>query len=266
MMKKAILFELKRGFRSSGFLVSCLIGVAICILDLVVFCKVFWLDLNEKIVLQVWIGTDYQLAFNNLYYVLLPILAALPFGASYYQDLKTGYVKNVCIKISRKEYFAAKSIATFLSAQVAVMMPLLFNLILSMGIVPLRVPEKLTFLNAGILDRSLFAKIFYTTPLLYCILFILLDGLFAGILSLYSICIAEWVESAFSAIATPFVVYIISGVALMGDENGNWSVMEMVNPMQRCTSRIEQLLICIVGGIVIAAIGIILKGRKKDFL
>lgn len=265
-MKKAILFECKRGFRSSGFLISCLIGIAICILDLVIFCKMFWLDLNEKIVLQMWIGTDYQLAFNSLYYVLLPILASLPFGASYYQDIRTGYVKNVCIKISRKEYFAAKSIATFLSAQVAVMMPLLFNLILSMGIVPLRVPEKLTFLNASILDRSLFAKIFYTVPLLYCILFILLDGMFAGILSLYSICIAEWVESAFSAIVTPFVVYIISGVALMGDEKGNWSVMEMVNPMQRCTSRIEQLLICIVGGIVIAAIVIILKGRKKDFL
>lgn len=265
-MKKAILFECKRGFQSGGFMVSCLIGFSICILDFVIFCNMFWTDLNEKIVLQMWIGTDYQLAFNNLYYVLLPILAALPFGASYFQDLKTGYVKNVCIRISRKEYFAAKSIATFLTAQAAVMMPLLLNLILCMGIVPLRVPEKLTFLNAGILDRSLLAEIFYTAPLLYCILFILLDGLFAGILSLYSICIAEWVESAFSAIATPFVVYILTGVALMGDSHGNWSVMEMVNPLQRCTTRIEQLISSIVGGMVIAAIVIISKGRKKDFL
>lgn len=265
-MKNAILFECKRGFQSRGFQVSCLIGFCICILDLFVFCKMFSQDLSEKIVLQVWIGTDYQLAFNNLYYVLFPILAALPFGASYYQDLKTGYVKNLCIKISRKEYFAAKSIAVFLTAQAAVIMPLLFNLILCMGIVPMRAPEKLTFMNAGILDRNLFADIFYTSPILYCVLFILLDGLFAGILSLYSICIAEWVDSAFSAIVTPFAVYILSGVALMGDGNGNWSLMEMVNPLQRCTTRVVQLLICMTGGIAIAAIGIILKGRKKDFL
>lgn len=266
MMKKAVLFECKRGFRSRGFRISCLIGFSICILDLFFFCKIFWQDLGCKIVSQAWIGTDFQLAFNSLYYVLFPILAALPFGSSYYQDLKTGYVKNLCVKISRKEYYAAKSIAVFLTAFVAVAMPLLFNLILCMGIVPLHTPEKLTFLNAGILDRNLFAEIFYTVPALYCFLFILLDGVFAGILAMYSVCIAERVESAFSAIAAPFAVYILSGVALMGDQEGNWSVLEMVNPLQLCTTRVEQLLICMVGGSIIAAIVIILKGRKKDFL
>lgn len=265
-MRKAILFECKRGFGTRGFLISCLIGCLISILDYLFFCKIFWTELSDKIVSQMWIGLDFQLAFNQLYYILLPILASLPFAGSYYQDLKTGYVKNLCIKMSRREYFLAKSIAAFLTAQIAVMLPLLLNLMLCMGTVPMRLPEKLTFLNASILDRSLFAEIYYTYPIIYCVLFILLDGLFAGILALYSICIAEWVESAFSAIATPFAVYILSDVALVGDATSNWAVMEMVNPMQDYTIQVEQLLICIIGGIAFAVITIILKGRKKDFL
>ena len=93
---------------------------------------------------------------NSLFYALLPILAALPYAGTYYEDIRTGYLKNILLHTSRRGYYMAKSFVVFVMAAITVMIPLLLDLMAVMTIYPLRMPERLEFLSAGILDVNLF--------------------------------------------------------------------------------------------------------------
>ncbi|MBP3457718.1 MAG: ABC transporter permease [Lachnospiraceae bacterium] len=265
-MKRILRFEVKRAARSKGFLISLAMSCFIVILDFALFNRMYAGSRAVHNALEAWIGTDFQFAYNSLFYVLFPIIATLPFAGSYYTDLQSGYIKNICTRVSRKNYYMAKYCSTFLFAAIAVMLPLVLSLFLCMGIYPMRRPDKLLFITAGIIDVNLMPEIFNLYPFVYCILFILIDGVFAGMISVFSICIAERVESFFSAIAVPFAIYVLWGVLFAGNKIGNWSLMEMVNPLQRCITHGWQLLTCLLGGLAIAPVWIYLKGRKKDIL
>ena len=91
-MKPVIKFEFYRAFRSGGFYVALLLGTALAIGDIVLFHNAFRDTIDTKVVMQTWIGTDYQFVTNSLFYALLPILAALPYAGTYYEDIKTGYL------------------------------------------------------------------------------------------------------------------------------------------------------------------------------
>ena len=216
--------------------------------------------------MQTWIGTDYQFVTNSLFYALLPILAALPYAGTYYEDIKTGYLKNILLHTSRRGYYMAKSFVVFVMAAITVMIPLLLDLMAVMTIYPLRMPERLEFLSAGILDVNLFSGLYETNGALYALAFILLDGLFAGLLALVSVCVAERVESMFSAIVIPFAFYIMWSTVMMENNDGRFSVMEMLNPRQSVVFSRLQVVLMAVGGTLIIILWLFLKGRRKDVL
>lgn len=265
-MKRMVGFELKRAVKSRGFWISLLMGCAIAVWDLILFYQMYRAETKEHNALEAWLGTDYHFACNSLFYVLLPILAALPYAGSYYLDRKSGYIKNICTRTSRKNYYVAKYCAVFLSAMAAVMLPLLFSLFLCMGVYPMRRPDRLLFLTAGVLDVNLMPELFGLHPTVYCILFTLIDGVFAGMLSIFSICIAERVESLFSAITVPFAVYILWSVLFVGGQTDNWSLLEMLNPLQRYLTYAWQLWLSLGVGLVCAWIWLFFKAKGKDIL
>ena len=262
---KALKLELYRAFQSRTFFVSLLIGLVICILDLVTFCVQFGTS-GSKFLLQAWIGTDYQFAYNEMFYVLLPVLACLPYGGSLYNDIKSGYDKNICVKTSRLNYAVSKSVAVFLSAFVSVALPLGLNMFAAAGIFPDFTPERLEFMSIRVLDRNLFAMANNDHPALYCLIFILLDGVFAGVIALTSLSISKLVKSHFTAVVTPMVIVIISGMLLQGDERGNWSVMDMLNPRQHVTTLWYQMLIVFLIILAVNAAAIWITSRKRAVL
>ena len=126
MLLNSIFFEVKRAMHGKNFAVSLLIGCFIALMDLCAF-HTQYKGSNDMILLQAWIGTDFQFAYNSLFYVLLPVIACLPYAGSYYWDINSGYDKNILIKVSRKNYIVAKGAAVYISAFAAVVLPLLLS-------------------------------------------------------------------------------------------------------------------------------------------
>ena len=259
---KVLRLELYRAFHSRTFLISLLIGLSICILDLVTFCIRFG-GSGSKVLLQAWIGTDYQFAYNEMFYVLLPVLACLPYGGSLYTDMKSGYDRNICIKTSRIKYAFAKSAAVFVSAFASVSLPLGLNMFIASGLFPANTPERLEFMSIRVLDRNLFAVTNSEHPVLYCLIFIIIDGLFAGVIALTSLSISKAVRSHFTAVVTPMVFVVILSMILLGDEFGNWSVMDMLNPRQYVTTLWYQMLTVFLVILGINALVIWITSRKR---
>lgn len=264
-MRRMFAFEMKRGFCSGTFRTSLLFGCVISVASFFLIYDIANTSVDTQTVMFTWLGTNYVLLFNLLYYVLLPILAALPFGASYFQDLKTGYIKNICVKASRTQYFTAKSAAVFCTAAAAVMLPLALNLMLCMRVFPLRIPESLVF-TGGTTDAYLFAGVYYDSSLAYAALYILIDGLAAGIIALFSICIAELSDSAFIVVTTPFVVYLITGMLFDNGGKKNFSLLYMLNPDQKMAADESRLFLLLFLAGLTAALWIFCKARRKDIL
>ncbi|MGN0165027.1 MAG: hypothetical protein ACI39R_02490 [Lachnospiraceae bacterium] len=264
-MFNIIKFELKRGFKSGTFLISLLLGCSISIVEFGCYYCLYAKMPDLATVIQGWLGTNFQLLFNNLFYLLLPLFAAIPYGASYFSDLRSGYIKNICVKTSRKEYFTAKSIAVFCTAAAAVMIPLVLNFVLFMRVFPLRIPEKLLFYG-GTVDAYLFADVYYNSSLTYAIIFTLIDGLAAGIISLFSVCVADFCDSGFIAVTTPFVVYILTGFLFGNGGEGNFSLLDMLNPKQVMAADESRLFSMLGIMLLVAVVWIVCKARKRDIL
>lgn len=265
MIKRCISFELKRAFDSIGTKISLAIGSVIVLLDAFTFYAMHSSS-SSTIMIQAWIGTDFRLAYNGLYYIVFPILACLPFAGSYYEDIARGYDKNICVRISRRQYMLAKCIAVYASAFVCVVVPLLLNLFIVAGLYPNGLPNKLDFLSAGVIDCYRFSLLFNQSPLIYCLVFILVDGLFAGALGLVSVAVARLCRSQFAAVVTPFVAYILTGVLMINDSGYSVSVMDMVNPLQTYLTTTAQM--CAVFLLIMAAASsaIWYFGRRRDIL
>jgi hypothetical protein len=262
---KIFRFEMKRAFVNTWFIISLAMGIAICVADCILFLKQHR-DYNDNALIQMWIGTDYQFAYNSLFYILLPIIASLPYAGTCFSDIKSGYDRNICIKTSRLRYVTAKAVAVFASGASAVGIPLLVDLFICAGFCPDKLPDKLSFLYAGVIDCNLFPMLFALHPALYCIIFILLDSVFGGLTGLVAMSVARWSGSQFSAIMGPFALYLFTGVLFEGNGLGTWSALSMVNPTQNVVTYGYQIVTMCVALCVVPITMIYIWHRRRDII
>ncbi|MCR4557291.1 MAG: hypothetical protein K5779_05675 [Saccharofermentans sp.] len=257
-------FELYRAFHSRSFVISLLIGSVICALDLITFCVM--VGPGGRYLVQAWIGTDYLFAYNQMFYFLLPVLASLPYGGSLYTDVKNGYDKNICVKASRLNYAFAKSVSVFLSGFVSVCLPLVVNLFIAAGMYSNYVPERLNATSIALDDIYLFAAIFDKNPAIYCLVYILVDSLFAGAMALTSLSLTVKVKSSFTAVVTPMVLFFMFDIFVGVKDYGNWSILSMLNPRQYMHFYWYQMLIVYLVILIVNAAVITITSKKRDIL
>lgn len=213
-----------------------------------------------------WIGFEYTLPYSVIFFCILPILAALPYAGSYFQDINSGYMKNICAKSSRKNYYFSKLIAVFIIAAVAVMVPMLLDLYVCAGLYPTRKPELLLANVPGVSEKSLLSSFYSYNPIIYCLVFTLLDGVFAGLFGIFSVMISEKVQSLFACICLPFLVYLVEGVAASDPENVKWSLNIIIMPLNGSYLCMDNFLFFIGSSFLIIGIWLAVKIRKKDVL
>ena len=212
--------ECKRSLLNKWTIISMLIVSVFCVIHFNgrYEARMMYLDRAKEIgmykALNVCISTAYEnwiLFEPNLYrYALifvLPILAVLPYGMSYYSDLKSGYVKQIATRISMKVYTRAKYIATFLSGGIAITLPLFVQFLLTATIFPLHKPYRF---NGSLIGQHSFANdLFYEHPLIYTLLRMMVIFVISGLLATVSLLVSKYIYNLFSVFITPFVVSFI---------------------------------------------------------
>ena len=136
--------------------------------------------LSAETMADFWIGMDFSTWCATAFFFLLPLLAVLPYGSSLHREYKSGYLNLITPQISQKRYFAAKFLASFLSGGAVIVLPMIVNVIFVACTVPMRLPSVLEVIYNGVYGFGLWAEVFYTYPVLYILLYLLLDFLFAG--------------------------------------------------------------------------------------
>lgn len=158
-----------------------------------------------------WLGgrNGYDICATLLYF-LLPVLVVLPFSASYGAELRGGYVRNMTTRISRRTYFLAKYTATFFSGFSLFFLPLLVNFLAVACVYPAYLPDP-SFMSAGLYGveyGGAFSELFFHTPLLYAVIYLLVPSVFAGLWATVPMALAFFVRNKYVALFAPFLVLL----------------------------------------------------------
>lgn len=155
-----------------------------------------------------WIGGEsYSLGFT-LFFTLLPLLACFPYGWSYCTEKKSGYTGMVVIRGGKNEYFLAKYMATFLAGGVAVLVPLVFNFITVACFVPAVRPSIIYQMYYAVSHSSMWSEIFYSHPLIYVLLYLILDFLFAGLIAVLSLTFSVFLKNQLAVVILPYILIL----------------------------------------------------------
>ena len=146
-MKQIFKTEMKRAMSGKGMVLSMLIGTVLGIAhvireiipayraNLTNFYNEFPI-LSPHSAVETWMAGSPSNLEGFIFFLILPILASLPFGTSYFEDCKEGVIKNIYMRTKREDYLKAKYAAAFLSGGIAVLVPLIFNLMCSLVLLP----------------------------------------------------------------------------------------------------------------------------------
>lgn len=246
--------ELNRLIRSKGLYLSLGIGMALAIWhflkwDLPVY--QMWEQvydfsaLGEK---EIYIPTAYEMWMNNdvfstpeyLFLLFIPILAVLPYAMTYHIDRTSGWMKNLNVRMERARYMRMKLIMIFLSGMVTVMIPLIVQFLMVACCFPLKHPQLIGgYTLVGV--RNIWYVLFYTHPLIYTMLFVVLNGIYGGMMAVLSMFLAHATNKGILVGIMPFIyhLFLFSFLNLIG--HAELSPMRFLNGETSCNYWIQYL-------------------------
>lgn len=270
-MVKILKLELSRAIKSKAMLGTILIGLIITVAHNIQYntAAINFINMASKYpkpmysppnAFTEWIGASYT-AQSFLYYLILPILACIPFADSFFTDKKSGYIKNVLIRANRKDYFMGKYLATFIAAGIAVIVPLIVNLIITSMFLPSYIPNVSTYGQIG--QVSMWSKVFFTHPYIYILGYLIIDFIFSGFIATIGLSISLIAEYRFMVIIAPFLIYVFIYSVLGSFNLESYIPLIFLQPYSYKNKFIIILLETVIMFLITASTFLI-KGKKED--
>lgn len=224
-MIRLFLYELRRLFRDRNF------RIILCILIFIGIGSAFYSasdylaqarawetmpkDSNGNLLLNVSIST-YSF-FNSwlgglptgflpiLFYSLLPVFVSIPYAASCLEDKNTGYIRGLIAQYGRRSYYICRFATVFISGALTVLIPLAINMLLTACLVPFRMPDPIDNLYFQVYYDTIGSSLYYTVPWLYDLLYLFIDGVFAGTWAVVCLACSFYTASRLAAIIVPYI-------------------------------------------------------------
>ena len=226
-----------------------------------------WLPVNT--LYQYWIADDMSSVAPYVFYVLLPLTACLAYGWSYSTELRSGYIKNVLIRTTRKNYYISKFIATFLSGACVAFIPILLNILVVASFIPAVKPD--IYYNFSYIHYSgiMLSKLFFTHPIMYLIAMTLLTSLFSGIYACLSLALSFFVKNKIAVTTVPFILLLIANYATgmfrdMFQNIGELSPLKFLHATTGNLIYLHNAIIELVVLFIITGLITIIRGTKND--
>ncbi|MBQ1689237.1 MAG: hypothetical protein II073_08170 [Lachnospiraceae bacterium] len=209
-MRRYLCLEFKRAFCNINFILAIAIAFGICIWH---FIENVWKYRNYILdgtyplsAFEKWIGADMSSLQPLLYFLLIPILCALPYARSFYFDVKSGFIIQLITRENKEKYIAAKFIIAFLNGAVIAVIPLIGDFIMTNTVFPAIIPQSGTGFFS-ICDTRIWAELFYTHPYVYLMLYGLMDAVFFGLFNTIAIWAVTFINNGFWITLMPFLSY-----------------------------------------------------------
>lgn len=217
-MKQLFKIEFDRAFKNKRMLIVLIIETALIIYDFISY----GIDIKTKTIpflldnswtgkvdnipgaFSIWIGLHYG-QMRTIIYSVLPILAAFPYGDSLYIDENNHYYYNIITRTKKIYYYTAKLLVFFLSGGICAVFPFLLSFLLSAMLLPFE--NVVACLSHFMGDAFIFSELFYSKPLLYCLLYMVVVFVGFGLLNLFCYVATYIFSNSYVVMISPFCVY-----------------------------------------------------------
>lgn len=158
-----------------------------------------------------WIANNGFNFGSTYFYLIWPILAAMPFGWSFAQESRNGCIYQYITRSNRKKYLAAKYVAIFVSGGLVISLPVLADLLINATICP---DDSLLFMNAltTIENSSFLSALFYTHPWVHSLIWCVIEFFWGGSVAVLSFVGGAKLRFSVTAMLIPFVILYVLGV------------------------------------------------------
>ena len=211
-MKKGLLtHEFLRIIHGKGLRLSLLTGAVLALSHVVMYV----MPLSKSIlsgdyplgVYAKWMGGENSTIQPVLFYLIAPVLVVLPYLGTVNEDMNTGYVKNILLYTTRREYYRVKWVLAFLAAGTAAVVPLLLNFFFTAMFLPAVIPQPGTGLYP-LMAYSLWAEVFYTHPAVYLFFYLALNFIFFGLLATVGLSCSLITQKGYICMLFPLFLYL----------------------------------------------------------
>lgn len=176
-------------------------------------------------VYNTYIGINHTSIASSIFYFILPILAALPYGSSLVSEKKSGYIKSVVIRSGKSTYYISKFIAAFFSGVLVCIIVMTFSMIFSFMIFPDIKPDVITSTFPAAFRSNMWSNLYINHPLVYLLLYSCIDICYSGIFALISIASTFIADYKFTVLASPMLIYIAGSYFI------DFLGLQKINPM-----------------------------------
>lgn len=201
--------------------------------------------------------------YLEIYYTSIVLLATVPYAASYFMDVKDGYIKNIYTRMDAAGYLVGKYLAVFVSAGSICVIPLIINTYLTAMALPSLTPEfgTFTFPLAG--NKCFAVELFYSYPYIYTLLYLIIDFAITGLYGCLSLVISRIVSNRYIVMFFPFVVFLVFNTVISYTPYALLSPNYIMNPAQFVCEELTYILAGLTALFLITITGFILTGGKR---
>lgn len=197
-----------------------------------------------------WLGFSLG-RYITIIFAVLPLLAAIPYGASLYMEENNRYCNQVILRGGKKPYYRGKLLGMFFSGGVVAVYPFLLSLLVNMALLPIEHVSATTHEFRS--NNAAFIDVFYEHTGVYLLIYFMELFILFGLLNCCCFIATYIFSNRFVVMSFPFAIYFTSGV--LGQTTGinavPWIYSRMQN-MQKETVipamiQIILVIICTVG-------------------
>lgn len=217
--------EIKKAIHSKNVRISFTIGIVLAVCQTIYF-RFFYYPgymnnflgsleegktagyVQPPVISQGYLGMDFTSFWEHFFYLILPLLAVIPWADSYYCEKRNGYLKIIYSKVSRGKYLLAKFISVFLFGAAAVAIPLLLSLYLSALYLPAKPIDAVMF-QSGVNNLTLWGNVFFINPVNYMVRYMVLDALYGGLFAVFSLFLSFFMKKRFSIWTFLFLINLV---------------------------------------------------------
>ena len=136
-MRRVLRFEHRRMLLAKSYRYSLLFGGMMALWHFVE-CFIIQRQYTDEPLplIQSFLGGDIQTSIPELYRIIIPLLATIPYAWGYMSDYKSGYLKSLYLYVDRMKLLTARYLVCVEAGGLCAVFPLIFSLILSAPFYP----------------------------------------------------------------------------------------------------------------------------------
>lgn len=225
MFKRTLYLECRKAIRNRLFVIAIAVGCIVTLCSLIPQVKSYYRGIqvvngfsevfqhrNPHAAMNTlynhWVGGETHTLGSSVYFFIFPLLVAIPYGWSFCNEHRIGYTRCMVLKTGKFPYYFAKYCAVFLSGGLTMVIPLVFNFLLTAMFVPAVCPDPSYLIWYAVNGASLMSELYYTYPAVYVLLYLAIDFLFCGLIACLSYSISTIYKNRVVVVLLPFFLLL----------------------------------------------------------